>query len=97
MFRPVLLWPKQVVDKLYTPDNIVVLRLLYPYRIITLGSNKHNEDDAPWNQIHLYSLFCPESMGAKLDIRLSPQKLSGCKPGSWTLHLLTVRYCGINS
>ena len=34
------------VDKLYTPDNIVVLRLLYPYIIITLGSNKHNGDDA---------------------------------------------------
>jgi len=30
-------WPKHVVDKLYTPDNIVVLWLLYPYRIITLG------------------------------------------------------------
>jgi len=29
-------WPKHVVDKLYTPDNIVVLWLLYPYRIITL-------------------------------------------------------------
>jgi len=26
------------VDKLYTSDNIVVLRLLYPYRIITLAS-----------------------------------------------------------
>ena len=25
------------VDKLYTPENIVVLWLLYPYRIITLG------------------------------------------------------------
>ena len=35
-------WPKHVVDKLYTPDNIVVLWLLYPYRIIILGSNKHN-------------------------------------------------------
>jgi len=31
-------WPKHVVDKLYTPDNTVVLWLLYPYRIITLGS-----------------------------------------------------------
>jgi len=43
-------WPKHVVDidKLYTPDNIVVLWLLYPYTIITLGSNKHNEDDVPW-------------------------------------------------
>jgi hypothetical protein len=32
--------PKHVVDvaKLYTPDDIVVLRLLYPYGIITLGS-----------------------------------------------------------
>jgi len=39
---------KQVVDvdKLYTPENIVVLWLLYPSRIITLGSNKHNGDDA---------------------------------------------------
>ena len=35
------------VDKLSTPDNIVVLRLLYLYRIIALGSNKHNGDDAP--------------------------------------------------
>ena len=35
------------VDKLYTPDNIAVLRLLYPYRIVTLGSNKHNGDDDP--------------------------------------------------
>ena len=25
--------------------------LLYPYRIITLGSNKHKGDDAPWNWI----------------------------------------------
>ena len=42
-------WPKQVVDvdKLYTPDSIVVLRLLYPYRLVILGSNKHNGDDAP--------------------------------------------------
>ena len=32
-------WPKHVVDKLYTLDNIVVLRLLYAYRIITLGSS----------------------------------------------------------
>ena len=31
-------WPKHVVDNLYTPDNIVVLWRLYPYRIITLGS-----------------------------------------------------------
>ena len=33
--------PKHVVDvdKLYTPKNIVVLRLLYPYRIITLGEH----------------------------------------------------------
>ena len=31
-------WPKHVVDKLYTPDNIVLLWLLYPYRVITLGS-----------------------------------------------------------
>ena len=38
-----------MVDKLYTPDNIVVLWLLYPYRIIPLGSNKHNGDDAPWS------------------------------------------------
>ena len=37
-------WPKHV-DKLYTSDNIVVWWLLYPYRIITLGSNKHNGDD----------------------------------------------------
>ena len=28
-------WPKHVLDKLYTLDNIVVLWLLYPYRIIT--------------------------------------------------------------
>ena len=42
-----LQWPKHVVvDKLYTPGNIVVLRLPYPYRIITVGSNKHNGDDA---------------------------------------------------
>ena len=39
MFRPQLLWPKHVVDKLYTVDNIVVLRLLYPYRIISLCFN----------------------------------------------------------
>ena len=34
-------WPKHVVDvdKLYTPDNIVVLWLLYPYSIITLGTH----------------------------------------------------------
>ena len=46
-------WPKHVVDvdKLYTPDNIVVLWLLYPYRIITLGSNKHNGDDGPWSSL----------------------------------------------
>ena len=31
-------WPKHVIDKLYTPDNIVVLWLLYPYRIITLDN-----------------------------------------------------------
>jgi len=31
-------WPKHVVDKLYTPDKIVVLWLLYSYRFITLGS-----------------------------------------------------------
>ena len=36
-------------DKLYTLDNIVLLWLLYPYRIITLGSNKQNGDDAPWS------------------------------------------------
>jgi len=32
-------WLKHVVDvdKLYTPDNMVVLRLLYPYGIITSG------------------------------------------------------------
>jgi len=36
---------------LYTPDNIVVLWLLYPYRIITLGSNTHNGDDGPWSRI----------------------------------------------
>jgi len=35
------------VDKLYIPGNTVVLRLLYSYRIITLGSSKHNGDDAP--------------------------------------------------
>ena len=29
-------WPKHVVDKLYTPDNTVVLWLIYPYGIITL-------------------------------------------------------------
>ena len=40
-------WPKHVVDKLYTADNIVVLWLLYPNRIITLGSDRHNGDDAP--------------------------------------------------
>ena len=34
-------WSKHVVDvdKLHTPDNTVVLQLLYPYRIITLGLN----------------------------------------------------------
>ena len=42
-------WPKHVIDKLYTPANIVVSWMLYPYRIITLGSNKHKGDDAPWN------------------------------------------------
>jgi len=33
--------PKHVVgvDKLYTADNIVVLWLLHPYRIITLGEH----------------------------------------------------------
>jgi len=41
--------PKHVVDKSYTADNIVVLWLLYPYRIITLGSNKHNGDEDPWS------------------------------------------------
>jgi len=43
-------WPKHVADfdKLYTPRNIVVLWLLYPYRIINVGYNKHNGDDAPW-------------------------------------------------
>ena len=48
-FVPQQQWPKHVVDvdKLYTPDNTVVLLLLYRYRIITLGSNKHNGDDAP--------------------------------------------------
>ena len=50
-------WPKHVVDKLYTPDNIVVLWLLYPYRIITLVSNKHNGDDAPWNSLFHFSTF----------------------------------------
>jgi len=32
-----IVWPKHVVDvdKLYIPDNIVVLRLLQPYGIIT--------------------------------------------------------------
>jgi len=35
------------VDKLTTPDNIVVLCLLYTYRIIILGSKKHNGDGAP--------------------------------------------------
>jgi len=30
-------WPKHVVDKLHAPVNIVVLWLLYPYRIITWG------------------------------------------------------------
>jgi hypothetical protein len=45
-------WPKHVVDvdRLYTPDNRVVLWMLYLYRIITLISNKHNGDDAPWNR-----------------------------------------------
>jgi len=42
-------WPKHVVDKLYTPDNIVVLWLLYPYRIINVGSNKHNRDGTTWS------------------------------------------------
>jgi len=44
-------WTKHVVDvdKLRTPDNIVVLWLLCHYRIITLGSNKHIGDDAPWS------------------------------------------------
>ena len=40
-------WPKHVVDKLDTPDNIVLIWLLYPYRIITLGYNKHNGGDGP--------------------------------------------------
>jgi len=42
---PTRRWPQQQwlkhvvdVDKLYTPDNIVVLQLQCPYRIITLGS-----------------------------------------------------------
>ena len=42
-------WSKHIVGNLYKPDNIVVLWLLYHYRIITLGSNKHNWDDAPWS------------------------------------------------
>ena len=49
-------WPKHVADKLYTPDNIFVLWLLYPYRIITLCSNKHNGDDAPWICVHIFSI-----------------------------------------
>ena len=32
--------PPKPIDKLYTPDNTVVLGLLYPYRIITLGATK---------------------------------------------------------
>jgi len=32
------------------PDDIVVLWLLYPYRIITLDSYKHNRDDTPWRK-----------------------------------------------
>jgi len=60
-------WPKHVVDKLYTPGNIVVLWLLYPYRTIALGSNKHNGDDAPWSphiilikdDLQYYSAFRP--------------------------------------
>jgi len=48
-------WPKHVVDKLYTPDNIVVLLLLYLYRIITLGCNKHNGEHAPLRKYdHIY-------------------------------------------
>ena len=42
------------VDKLSAPDNIVVLWLLNPYRIIILGSNKHNGDDAPWTQFWIF-------------------------------------------
>jgi hypothetical protein len=34
---------KYVVDKLYTPDYIVALWLVYTYRIITLGSNKQTQ------------------------------------------------------
>ena len=30
-------WPKHVIEKLYTPDNVAVSWLLYPYRIITLS------------------------------------------------------------
>ena len=50
-------WPKHVVDveKLYTPDNIFVL---YPYGIITVGSSKHNEDDAPWSYRHVKCVKC---------------------------------------
>lgn len=29
-------WPKHVVDKLHTPDSIVVIGLLHPFTIITL-------------------------------------------------------------
>jgi len=36
-----LLWPSSVVDKLYPPDKVVVLLLLYPYRIITLRLQFH--------------------------------------------------------
>jgi len=35
-------WPKHVVDKLHKPHNIVVLWLLYPYRIITLSRSRFN-------------------------------------------------------
>jgi len=51
-------WPKHVVDNSYTPDNMVVLWLLYPYRIITLGSNKHNGDYPPWS---LRSSYMPKN------------------------------------
>jgi len=42
-----------ISDKLHTPDNIVVLRPLYPYGIITFGYNKQNGEDAPCQRVKL--------------------------------------------
>ena len=59
---------KNVADKLHTHththDNIVVLWLPYPYRLITLGSNKHTGEDAPWNSsISWLAVGIPASAG----------------------------------